>query len=258
MECRITSIQKKTHSHPWQTQKLKYTLTNFCESLGKEKTQEQIDAAFETWQSVCGLKFKRVESEDCEIKVLFLNDQINYPYKLTGQKGGTLAHAFYPGEGSICGDIHFDNEVWTDKNEVGKYNLFTVPVHEIGHCIGLFHNTEDKDSVMQPIYKPGVSVENKNKILSESDKQTTQEMHGAAKKVMVTAIFNSKQAKVMIRKILQGSKTKKVKIIYTLKPKHFSENLEISDESFQTLLQKLAKLDHAEFVVENFGVGDNA
>ena len=48
MECRITQIQKKTHSHPWQTQKLKYTLTNFCESLGKEKTQEQIDAAFET------------------------------------------------------------------------------------------------------------------------------------------------------------------------------------------------------------------
>jgi len=69
---------KKTHSHPWQTQKLNYTLTNFCESLGKEKTLEQIDAAFETWQSVCGLKFTRVESEDCEIKVSFLNDQINW------------------------------------------------------------------------------------------------------------------------------------------------------------------------------------
>jgi len=132
--------------------------------LGKEKPLEQIDAAFETWQSVCGLKFTRVESED------FLHDQINCPCKLTGQKGGTLAHAFYPGEDSICCDIHFDNEVWTNKNEGGKYNLFSVAVHEIGHCIGLFHNTEDKESVMQPIYKPGFSVENKNKILSESDK----------------------------------------------------------------------------------------
>jgi len=51
--------------------KLKYSLTNFCESLGKEKTQEQIDAAFETWQSVCGLKFEKVETSDakpeCEI-----------------------------------------------------------------------------------------------------------------------------------------------------------------------------------------------
>jgi len=26
---------KKTYSYPWQTQKLKYTLTNVCESLGK-------------------------------------------------------------------------------------------------------------------------------------------------------------------------------------------------------------------------------
>jgi len=90
VECRITWIQKKTHSHPWQTQKLKYTLTNFCESLGKEKTLEQIDAAFETWQSVCGLKFKRVEpDEKCEIKITFLNihDGLNRPYKLSGKKG---------------------------------------------------------------------------------------------------------------------------------------------------------------------------
>jgi len=58
----------------------------------------------------------------------------------------------------------------------GKFNLFSVAVHEIGNCIGLFHNTEDKDSVMQPIYKPGFSVENKNNILSESDIETVQEM----------------------------------------------------------------------------------
>jgi len=48
--------------------------------LGKEKTLEQIDAAFETWQNVCGLKFKRVEpDEECEIKITFLNnhDEIN-------------------------------------------------------------------------------------------------------------------------------------------------------------------------------------
>jgi len=39
----------------------------------------------------------------------------------------------------------------------------------------------------------------------------------------------------MVRKI--GPKTTRIKIIYTLKPKHFSENLEISDESFQSLLK---------------------
>jgi len=51
----------------------------------------------------------------------FLNNhdmQINCPYKLNGQGGGTLAHTFYPGVSEVCGDIHFDNENWTsEKNK---------------------------------------------------------------------------------------------------------------------------------------------
>jgi len=41
--------------------KLKYTQTNFCSSLGETETNKQIDAAFSVWQSVRGVKFKRVE-----------------------------------------------------------------------------------------------------------------------------------------------------------------------------------------------------
>jgi len=63
-------------------------------------------------------------------------------------------------------------------------------------------------------------------------------MCGAAKHIIVTAIFNSNKAKVMIKTIVKGSKTKRVEIIYTLKPKHFSEGPDISDESFETLLKK--------------------
>jgi len=110
---------------------------------------------------------------------------------------------------------------------------------------------------MQPIYNPGFLVENKNNILSESDKQTVQEMYGAAKHLIVTAIFNSNKAKVMIKNIKEDSKTKRLKLIYTLKPKHFSEE-KISVESFENLLKRLADINHAEFVAENFGVGDNA
>jgi len=49
----------------------------------------------------------------------------------------------------------------------------------------------------------------------------------------------------MIRKIEKDSKTKRVKIIYTLKPKHFGKNSEISEESFKILLKKLAELNYA-------------
>jgi len=96
----------------------------------------------------------------------------------------------------------------------------------------------------------------RTRTLSESDIKTVQEMYGAAKHVIVTAIFNSNKAKVMIKNIKKDSKTKRVKIIYTLKPKHFSEDINISEESFENLLKKLAHMNHAEFVTENFGDND--
>jgi len=66
-------------------------------------------------------------------------------------------------------------------------------------------------------------------------------MYGAAKHVIVTAIFNSNKAKVMIKNIRKDSKTKRLKIIYTFKPKHFSEET-ISVESFENLLKRLADI----------------
>jgi len=76
------------------------------------------------------------------------------------------------------------------------------------------------------------------------------------KNVIVTAIFNSNKAKDMIKKIEKDSKTKRVKIIYTLKPKHFSEDSDIFDESFKDPLKRLADMNHAGFVTENFGDND--
>jgi len=169
---------------------LKYTLTNFCESSGEDKTHRQIDVAFETWRSVYGLKLAKVEARpsvdsddsnsDANIKISFLNDHINCPYKLIGRPGGTLAHVFHPGNSAICGDIHFDSDNWTDQKTVsgdGKYNLFSVATHGLGHALGLYHS-DDPDSVMAPIYKHGFSTENRDKILSESDKSLIQTMYG--------------------------------------------------------------------------------
>jgi len=120
------------------------------------------------------LKIERVFDGGQVMNIALLTDdekqnvEINCPYELNNKKSGTLAHGFYPGNSTLSGDLHFDNERWPDQKTIsgaGKFSLFSVAVYEIGHCIGLFHNSVDKGSVMQPIYKPGFNVENRHEIL---------------------------------------------------------------------------------------------
>ena len=142
------------------------------------------------------------------------------------------------------------------------YTLFSVAVHELGYSLGLFHCNK-KDSVMQPFYQHGFSVENKNEILGQSDIENIQEMYGKIKTVEVRAIYNSKKAKIMIRMTVKPSKSKKAKIIFTLKPSFFSESIATGSETsgvtgdfeeqfveqfevqFQKLLKRLCGLDMA-------------
>jgi len=214
------NIGNKKYCTLWKQKILTYDFQNYS-SLGKEKTSNEVENAFSVWENVCNLKFQRVFDGSQVMNIAFLTDdekqnaEINCPYKLNNKKSGTLAHGFYPGDSTLSGDLHFDNERWSDQKTVsgdGKFNLFSIAVHEIGHCIGLFHNSVDKDSVMQPIYKPGFSAENKNEILSEYDIKTVQEMYGTAKHVIVTAIFNSKKAKVMIKKLEKTQRQKGFKL----------------------------------------------
>jgi len=194
-------------------------------------------------------------NSDADVKISFLNDQINCPYKLNGRPGETSAHAFYAGNSAICGDINFDSENWTDQKTVsgdGKYNMFSVVTHELGHALGLYHS-DDPDSVMAPIYKNGFSTQNRDKILSESDKSLIQTLYGKPKSVETRAVFDSKEAKIMVKNIVKNSKPKKVNIVFTLKPKQFSDDdSKISEDSFVRLLEKLAKMSYAEFVAEIF------
>ena len=57
---------------------------------------------------------------------------------------------------------------------------------------------------------------------------------GKSKTVEVRAVFNSKKAKIMRRKIFKGSKPQKVKVVFTLKRRYFNGNSENAANTSET------------------------
>lgn len=75
-----------------------------------------------------------------------------------GRKG-VLAHAYYPGQGEISGDIKINDE-WnwvpaTKWQTLSRPPLTSVLIHEIGHSLGLKHDTSTMDAIMYPSFDLG-------------------------------------------------------------------------------------------------------
>lgn len=65
--------------------------------------------AFKAWSDVTPLKFTMETSGKVDMEVSFTTRHHEDGYPFDGH-GGTLAHAFFPGESPISGDTHFDDE----------------------------------------------------------------------------------------------------------------------------------------------------
>ncbi|KAJ7989993.1 hypothetical protein DPEC_G00310240 [Dallia pectoralis] len=114
-----------------------------------------ISEALQVWSSNTPLHFSRNHPETEEdIRVSFTKPEHGDGYPFDG-RGGTLAHAFFPGSSDMSGDTHFDNdEIWSYglDDRSGTTDLFTVAVHEFGHALGLSHSSSHP-SIMSPYYQ---------------------------------------------------------------------------------------------------------
>lgn len=86
-----------------------------------------LTSALRVWSDVTPLRFHLSPSgpsPQTDIKVIFASGYHEDGYPFDG-KGGTLAHAFFPGKGDLAGDTHFDDgENWSYGGELDAVYLF--------------------------------------------------------------------------------------------------------------------------------------
>ncbi|TSK14511.1 Matrix metalloproteinase-25 [Bagarius yarrelli] len=143
----------------WEKNNLRWSILSYprlYSSLSPDLVDRLMFYALKVWSDNTNLQFHSVSNDQAnsaEIRISFARSLHDDGYPFDG-KGGTLAHAFFPGQADINGDTHFDDEeTWTygQPDGVGT-DLFTVAVHEFGHALGLSHSSANP-SIMRPYYQ---------------------------------------------------------------------------------------------------------
>ncbi|XP_053722589.1 matrix metalloproteinase-17 [Synchiropus splendidus] len=171
----------------WHKTDLTWSIHNYpspsiSPSLRPTDVQGLLTHALKAWSDAAPLSFRLVQpdsgvsSAGGDIRVSFSSLLHNDGYPFDGQ-GGTLAHAFFPGQDHMSGDTHFDDhEIWSYGGDSSSTDLFTVAVHEFGHALGLSHSSSDP-SIMRPYYQGPVGDISSFQ-LAPDDKLAIQQLYG--------------------------------------------------------------------------------
>ena len=87
-----------------------FSFDNYTPDLPQALVRKSVQDGLKVWSDATPLRFRELQygRGEPDIHILFAAGEHNDEYAFDGQ-GGTLAHAFYPGQG-LGGDAHFDDD----------------------------------------------------------------------------------------------------------------------------------------------------
>jgi len=165
-----TNVEDKIREWPYSwdnlPRELSYRLNNRSDDMSEKFQIRAVTVALRAWRwRLKNLRFRREYNPDVKVDI---NVKFGDLESFGGSKG-TLARAYYPGQGDVSGDCEI-NDFWDWVPGVHMASLSKPPIvpillHEFGHSIGLMHDPYHKDDIMYPSFNLG---KKKNRIGSHS------------------------------------------------------------------------------------------
>ncbi len=132
---------------------LTYKLHNLSNDIAKAEHQTRaVTVAFQVWRlRIKNLRFRRIyDDEKPDLDIWFR------PQSYFGS-AGVLAHATFPGQSKFYIEIN-DGWDWVSHAaiaDIGHPPIVPIMIHEIGHVLGLVHDTFSNLSIMYPSFNLG-------------------------------------------------------------------------------------------------------
>ena len=107
--------------------------------VSESEAADAIRVAARQWNDSCGIDFVETDLGDQHDIAISAIDVEPAHHTV----GNVIAHADYPGVNNLYDEplqLHFNgNDVWSIDATPSAYDIVRVAMHELGHCLGLFH-----------------------------------------------------------------------------------------------------------------------